>query len=41
MRILHLTDRLTQRGGAHRHLLSVLEALSAGHDLLLVAGAAS
>jgi glycosyltransferase involved in cell wall biosynthesis len=41
MRILHLTDRLTDRGGAHRHLLSVVRALAErGHDVHLAAGEA-
>jgi glycosyltransferase involved in cell wall biosynthesis len=41
LRILHLTDRLTDRGGAHVHLLGVLQALAArGHTLQLLAGAA-
>jgi glycosyltransferase involved in cell wall biosynthesis len=39
VRILHLTDRLTDRGGAHWHLLGVLEALvERGHACLLAAG---
>lgn len=39
MRVLHVTDRLSDRGGAHRHLLGVVEALrDAGHDVLLAAG---
>ncbi|HET6897448.1 MAG TPA: glycosyltransferase family 4 protein, partial [Vicinamibacteria bacterium] len=40
MRVLHLTDRLTDRGGAHRHLLSVTRALAErGHDVHIAAGA--
>ncbi len=40
MRILHLTDRLTDRGGAHWHLLGVIAALQElGHDVHLAAGA--
>ena len=40
MRVLHLTDRLTDRGGAHRHLLGVLEALGDdGHEVFVAAGA--
>jgi glycosyltransferase involved in cell wall biosynthesis len=40
MRILHLTDRLTGRGGAHRHLLSITRALAErGHDVHIAAGA--
>lgn len=39
--ILHLTDRLSDRGGAHRHLLGVLDGLSArGHVLHVAAGVA-
>ena len=39
MRILHLTDRLSDRGGAHWHLLGVLRALQdRGHQVQLVAG---
>jgi glycosyltransferase involved in cell wall biosynthesis len=39
MRLLHLTDRLTDRGGAHWHLIGVLESLvAAGHTVALVAG---
>jgi glycosyltransferase involved in cell wall biosynthesis len=42
VRILHLTDRLTARGGAHRHLAGVLESLSAqGHELHIAAGVLS
>lgn len=41
MRVLHLTDRLSDRGGAHRHLLGVLDALREdGHEVFLAAGAA-
>jgi glycosyltransferase involved in cell wall biosynthesis len=40
LRVLHLTDRLTDRGGAHRHLLGVLEALREdGHEVFVAAGA--
>jgi glycosyltransferase involved in cell wall biosynthesis len=40
VRILHLTDRLTDRGGAHRHLLSITRALAErGHDVHIAAGA--
>jgi glycosyltransferase involved in cell wall biosynthesis len=39
VRILHLTDRLIDRGGAHRHLLSILRAQSdRGHDVRVAAG---
>ena len=39
MRLLHLTDRLSSRGGAHRHLLGVLEWLAQqGHDVHLAVG---
>jgi glycosyltransferase involved in cell wall biosynthesis len=41
VRVLHLTDRLTDRGGAHRHLLSVTRALAArGHEVHIAAGEA-
>jgi glycosyltransferase involved in cell wall biosynthesis len=41
MRILHLTDRLTDRGGAHRHLLTVVRAQAArGDDVHIGAGSA-
>jgi glycosyltransferase involved in cell wall biosynthesis len=36
--VLHVVDRLTDRGGAYRHLLGVLEALASEHDLLLAGG---
>ncbi len=40
VRVLHLTDRLTDRGGAHRHLLSITRALAErGHDVHIAAGA--
>jgi glycosyltransferase involved in cell wall biosynthesis len=40
VRVLHLTDRLTDRGGAHRHLLAVVGELARrGHDVHLAAGA--
>ena len=39
MRILHLTDRASERGGADRHLLSVLDAQSEReHELILAVG---
>jgi glycosyltransferase involved in cell wall biosynthesis len=38
MRVLHLVDRLTDRGGAYRHLLGVLEALAQEHAQLLAVG---
>jgi glycosyltransferase involved in cell wall biosynthesis len=38
VRILHLADRLSDRGGAYRHLLSVLEALRGAHEQLLAVG---
>lgn len=39
MRLLHLTDRLTARGGAHRHLGGVLDWLvQRGHEVHLAAG---
>jgi glycosyltransferase involved in cell wall biosynthesis len=39
-RILHLTDRLTDRGGAHWHLLGILERQAREHEVLVAAGAA-
>jgi glycosyltransferase involved in cell wall biosynthesis len=39
VRILHLTDRSSERGGADIHLLGVVEAQrERGHDVLLVVG---
>ncbi len=39
MRILHLADRLTDRGGAYRHSLALLRALTeAGHEVWVGAG---
>jgi glycosyltransferase involved in cell wall biosynthesis len=38
MRILHVADRLTDRGGAYTHLAGVLDALSMEHDLRLLVG---
>jgi len=39
LRILHLTDRLTDRGGAHRHLLSIVRAqVERGHEVHVAAG---
>jgi glycosyltransferase involved in cell wall biosynthesis len=39
VRILHLSDRLTDRGGAPRHLLSVVRAQAErGHEVHLAAG---
>jgi glycosyltransferase involved in cell wall biosynthesis len=40
VRVLHLADRLTDRGGAYRHLLGVLDALvERDHAVHLVVGA--
>jgi glycosyltransferase involved in cell wall biosynthesis len=39
MRILHLADRLSGRGGAYAWLLGVLEALAADHEQTLAVGA--
>jgi glycosyltransferase involved in cell wall biosynthesis len=40
VRVLHVTDRLTDRGGAHVHLLGVLDSLrNEGHEVFLAAGA--
>lgn len=42
LRVLHVTDRLSGRGGAHRHLLGVIEAqvraAGAAHGVHLAAG---
>lgn len=38
MRILHLADRQTDRGGAYTWLAGVLEGLAADHELRLVVG---
>jgi len=38
MRILHVADRLTDRGGAYTFLLGVLEGLAADHEVRLVVG---
>ena len=38
MRILHLADRLSDRGGADLALLGLLDALSAGHEQHLAVG---
>jgi glycosyltransferase involved in cell wall biosynthesis len=41
LRVLHLSDRLPDRGGAHHHLLGVLEALAEqGHEVVLAVGSA-
>ena len=38
MRILHVADRLSERGGADLFLLGLLDALADGHDLHLAVG---
>jgi len=38
MRILHVADRLTDRGGAYTWMLGVLEALTEDHEVRLVVG---
>jgi glycosyltransferase involved in cell wall biosynthesis len=38
MRILHVTDRLPGRGGAHTWMLGILEGLSSHHEQALVVG---
>jgi glycosyltransferase involved in cell wall biosynthesis len=38
MRVLHVADRLTDRGGAYTWMLGVLEGLAAEHELRLVVG---
>jgi glycosyltransferase involved in cell wall biosynthesis len=41
MRILHVGDRLSERGGAYQHLLAVVESqVRDGHDVELVVGRA-
>lgn len=41
MRILHVSDRLTERGGAYQHLLALVEAqVAAGHPVRLAIGRA-
>jgi glycosyltransferase involved in cell wall biosynthesis len=40
VRVVHLTDRFTDRGGAHRHLLALARELARrGHEVHLAAGA--
>jgi len=38
VRLLHLADRLSDRGGAHWHLRGVLSALASQHELKLAVG---
>ena len=38
MRILHVADRLSDRGGAYTWLLGIVEALRAQHDVWLAVG---
>lgn len=38
LRILHLTDRLSGRGGADWHLLGILDALAPAHEVHLAVG---
>jgi glycosyltransferase involved in cell wall biosynthesis len=38
VRILHVADRLTDRGGAYTWMLGILEGLAADHELRLVVG---
>ena len=41
MRVLHVSDRLSERGGAYQHLLAVVEAqVREGHDVHLAVGRA-
>ena len=40
VRILHLADRLTDRGGAYAWLLGLLDGLAADHEIRLVVGEA-
>src|SRR5512147_316942 len=39
MRLLHVADRLSDRGGAYTWLRGIVEALSADHAVRLVVGA--
>jgi glycosyltransferase involved in cell wall biosynthesis len=39
MRVIHVADRLSERGGAYSWLLGVIEGLAADHEQLLVVGA--
>jgi glycosyltransferase involved in cell wall biosynthesis len=39
VRILHVADRLTDRGGAYTWMLGILEGLAADHEVRLVVGA--
>lgn len=41
MRILHLVDRLSDRGGAYRHLLSLISSQRGRHEVALWAGSVS
>jgi len=38
VRILHVADRLTDRGGAYWHLLGVLDSLAGAHEVRLAVG---
>lgn len=38
MRILHCSDRLTDRGGAYRHLFGILSAQLEDHEVMLAVG---
>jgi glycosyltransferase involved in cell wall biosynthesis len=38
MRVLHVADRLTDRGGAYTWLVGILEGLAADHEVRLVVG---
>ena len=38
LRILHLNDRLSARGGADWHLLTVIEAQRGEHEVMLATG---
>lgn len=38
MRILHVADRLSDRGGAYTHLLGILESLARRHEVRLAVG---
>ena len=39
MRLLYLTDRLSNRGGADHHLMQVIASLvEAGHEVMIASG---
>lgn len=38
MKVLHLADRLTDRGGTYRHLFGIIESQAEAHEVSLAAG---